>query len=117
LPLEAAIARAGGFVGIAANTLVSQIAVVKLSGGDPPGEIADFNLSRGDARKVAERFELTNFDDLAEHNLTQLKKLLQAFARLDQPYHSMPRPKWRLRYCAYDHLARVKEWSIVGDDS
>jgi ATP-dependent helicase/nuclease subunit B len=117
LPLEAAIARAGGFAGIAANTAASQIAVVKLSGGDPAGEIADFNWSRGDAKTIAERFQIKNFDDLARHNRTQLEKLLQAFARLDQPYHSMPRPKWRLRYGAYDHLARVKEWSIVGDDS
>jgi ATP-dependent helicase/nuclease subunit B len=116
LPLEAAIARDGGFEGIAAGVSVSQIAVVKLSGGNPAGQFADFDLSRGDAKKIAERFNIANFDDLAQHNLARLKTLLQAFARLEQPYHSMPRPKWRSRYGAYDHLARVKEWSIVGDD-
>ena len=117
LPLEAAIARGGGFDGIAENVSVSKIAVIKLSGGNPAGEIADFNLSRGEAGRIAERLKIANFDDLADYNLVQLKKLLRAFARLDQPYHSMPRPKWRLRYGAYDHLARVKEWSIVGDDT
>jgi ATP-dependent helicase/nuclease subunit B len=116
LPLEAAIARAGGFDGIAAGVSVSAIAVVKLSGGDPPGEFADFDLTRGDARKIAERFKIANFDDLAAHNFARLKALLHAFARPDQPYHSVPRPKWRLRYGAYDHLARVKEWSIVEDE-
>jgi ATP-dependent helicase/nuclease subunit B len=116
LPLEAAIARRGGFDGIAAKTPVSQIAVVRLSGGNPPGRIMDFDFSKGSAKKTAERLKIATLDDFAEHSLARLAALLLAFGRLDQPYHSMPRPKWRLRYGAYDHLARVKEWSIVGDD-
>jgi ATP-dependent helicase/nuclease subunit B len=117
LPLEAAIARRGGFDGIAADTPVSQIAVVRLSGGNPPGKVMDFDFSKGPAKKTAERLKIVTLDDFAEHSLARLTALLLAFARLDQPYHSMPRPKWRLRYSAYDHLARVKEWSIVGDDA
>ena len=116
LPLEAAIARRGGFDGIAANTTVSQIAVVRLSGGNPPGKVMDFDFTKGPAKKTAERLKIATLDDFAEHSLARLTALLLAFARLDQPYHSMPRPKWRLRYGAYDHLARVKEWSIVGDE-
>ena len=116
LPLEAAIARRGGFYGIVANTRVSQIAVVKLSGGTPPGKIMDFDFSWGSAKKTADRLNIATLDDFAEHSLARLTALLRAFTRPDQPYHSMPRPKWHLRYGAYDHLARVKEWSIVGDD-
>jgi ATP-dependent helicase/nuclease subunit B len=116
LPLEAAIARHGGFAGIAAGTTVSEISAVKLSGGDPPGEFSAFEFIRGDAKKIAERLGIADLDDMAERSLVELTKLLRAFARADQPYHSMPRPKWRSRYGAYDHLARVKEWSVEGDE-
>jgi ATP-dependent helicase/nuclease subunit B len=91
--------------------------VVRLSGGNPPGKVMDFDFSKGPAKKTADRLKIATLDEFAEHSLARLTALLLAFARIDQPYHSMPRPKWRLRYGAYDHLARVKEWSIVGDDT
>ena len=33
-----------------------------------------------------------------------------------QPYCSLVRPMWKSRYGTYDHLARVKEWSVGGTD-
>ncbi|HXL68211.1 MAG TPA: PD-(D/E)XK nuclease family protein, partial [Xanthobacteraceae bacterium] len=116
LPLEAAIVRHGGFDGIKANTSISQMVVIRLSGGIPPGKIVKFDLSQQPASRTAERLGIKTLDDLAERSLVELKKLIGEFARPDQAYHSVPRPKWRLRYGTYDHLARVKEWSVVGED-
>ena len=32
------------------------------------------------------------------------------------PYYSLLHPMWATHYGTYDHLARVQEWSLVGDD-
>jgi ATP-dependent helicase/nuclease subunit B len=104
LPLEAAIARAGGFAQVPKGTSIGEIAVMRLSGGNPPGKTQSFT---GDNR-------FKNCDELAEFNLAHLKNLLTAFAKQAQPYHPIPRPKWRLRYGKYDHLARIAEWSASG---
>jgi ATP-dependent helicase/nuclease subunit B len=113
LPLEAAIARAGGFTGIAKGISVSEIAVVRLSGGNPAGEVRGF-APAGTAK--AKGNEIESCDALAEFNLARLKGLLAAFAQEAQPYHSIPRPKWRLRYGQYDHLARIAEWAAARED-
>ncbi|HLL26277.1 MAG TPA: double-strand break repair protein AddB [Xanthobacteraceae bacterium] len=110
LPLEAAIARAGGFKGVAKGASVAEIAVIRLSGGDPPGEIKQYGPDDG-AKNSGKGNPFKNCDELADFNLTRLKNLLTAFASEEQPYHPIPRPKWRLRYGEYDHLARIAEWS------
>ena len=106
LPLEAAIARAGGFPGLPKIASVSEIAVIRLSGGNPAGEVRPF--APGD--------QIKSCDELADFNLARLKDLLAAFANDEQPYHPIPRPKWRLRYGKYDHLARTQEWSASGGE-
>jgi ATP-dependent helicase/nuclease subunit B len=108
LPLEGTIASVGGFPDIKASTSVSELAIVKLSGGHPPGEVKPFKL---------EQIEIKTFDQLADISLGRLKRLLGAYAREKQPYHSIPRPKWRSRYGLYDHLARIKEWTAEGEES
>jgi ATP-dependent helicase/nuclease subunit B len=106
LPLEAAIARAGGFANVPRGTSVSEIAVVRLSGGNPAGEVRAFVPGN----------PFKSCDELADFNLARLKDLLAAFAHEEQPYHPIPRPKWRLRYGKYDHLARIAEWSASGGE-
>jgi ATP-dependent helicase/nuclease subunit B len=106
LPLEAAIARAGGFSNVPKGSSVSEIAVMRLSGGNPAGEI----------RRFVPGNPFKNCDELADYNLARLKDLLVAFANEEQPYHPIPRPKWRLRYGKYDHLARIAEWSASGGE-
>jgi len=32
------------------------------------------------------------------------------------PYYSLLHPMWATHYGTYDHLARVQEWSLIGDD-
>jgi ATP-dependent helicase/nuclease subunit B len=58
-----------------------------------------------------------NIGDLAEQHFAGLKTLLDAFAREDTPYLSVPFPKFAPRFSDYDHLARVKEWSATGGES
>ncbi|HXY90215.1 MAG TPA: double-strand break repair protein AddB, partial [Xanthobacteraceae bacterium] len=109
LPLEAAIARAGGFADLPKISSISEIAIIRLSGGNPPGEVRPF-------APEAKENRIKSCDQLADFNLARLKSLLAAFAKETQPYYSVPRPKWRLRYGKYDHLARIAEWSAgIGD--
>ena len=100
LPLEAAVARAGGFQGLA-EAAVAALIYVRLSGGDPPGERCDI---KADANQLAAD---------AAANLT---RLIAAFDDERTPYRSRPRPMWASRFGDYDHLARVKEWSASGGE-
>jgi len=99
LPLEAAIAEAGGFPGIAAAP-VSELAFWRLTGGDPAGEV----------RPVAESGDLPTRIAGA---VAGLARLIAAFDDRATPYRAVPRPEWAPRYSDYDHLARVKEWSAA----
>ena len=43
-------------------------------------------------------------------------ELLAKFADPSTPYYSLLHPMWATHYGTYDHLARVQEWSLIGDD-
>ena len=98
LPLEAAIARFGGFEGVAAGE-PSALAFWRLTGGDPAGEIREI---RGDAA------------ELATAALDGLHDLIAAFDDPDTPYHAVPDPSRAPRFDDYAHLARIAEWSAGG---
>jgi len=102
LPLEAAIAATGGFADVAAAP-VSNLAYIRLTGREPPGE------------------EVPIEDDvaaLAAAAREGLARLLADFAKTDTPYLSRPRPVFVRGAGDYDHLARLKEWSaFTGDDT
>jgi ATP-dependent helicase/nuclease subunit B len=113
LPLEAAIARAGGFKDIPVGTGVREITVMRLTGRDPAGEVKPLRAADASkkTRELAQRLEATEADGLATLSRAQLEALLRQFANAASPYHSVPRPKWRGRFPGeYDHLARIKEW-------
>ncbi len=102
LPLEAAIAMAGGFEGVPAGT-VDELLYVRLSGGREPGTGKPLDID------VAE---------VAADALAGLERLVAAFDDPDMPYRSRPRPMFLSRFADYDHLARVKEWAAAsGEDS
>lgn len=113
LPLEAAIAMAGGFEKVPAGSRISIIAVVKLSGGNPPGVVQSLNpeTASSQAKRLLDQHRIATCDDLGAFALARLKNLLSRYADPKTAYRSVPRPKWRLRYGQYDHLARIKEWS------
>jgi ATP-dependent helicase/nuclease subunit B len=100
LPLEAAIARAGGFDGVPGGP-VAALEYWKLSGAAEPGKRID--VSGGDAEATTDaaiegfRAVLARFD-------------LPETAYLSQPRRTPP------RFSDYVHLARVKEWASEGND-
>jgi ATP-dependent helicase/nuclease subunit B len=116
LPLEAAIAKTGGFKKIPEVKSIKDIVVIRPTGGQPPGEIRslDPRLASREAKKLADERQIANSDDLADFALKQVQALIAAFADSKAPYQSIPRPQWRGRFGRYDHLARIKEWS-AGD--
>ncbi|MEO1222780.1 MAG: double-strand break repair protein AddB [Pseudomonadota bacterium] len=94
LQLEALIAEAGGFGGVAGT--VDALAFWHLSGGRSPGGVR--------------RFAGETVADLKDRARDGLSALIAAFDRPETPYRSHPRGRV-LRPFGYDHLARVKEWS------
>jgi ATP-dependent helicase/nuclease subunit B len=104
LTLETAILRKGGFAGIPAGS-VSEIAYVRLKGGDPPGETKGINFVEGTP------------DSCADLALQKLTEIAYRFLVESEPYRSLVHPMWKKHYGDYDHLARVKEWAASGGES
>ena len=105
LTLEAAILRGGGFPGIDKGASVAELAYVSLKGRDPAGEYQPIVFKDGgDAESYAARA------------LDKLTKLATRFENEAQPYLPLVMSMWKNRYGTYDHLARVKEWSVGGEE-
>lgn len=94
LLLEAAIATAGGFEGLAP---LDPAALVYWKIGLKPERLA---LKLPKEVRVA-----------AAEAIAALEQLLVEYANPDQPYLCKPRPKLLKPYDEYDHLARRKEWA------
>ena len=95
LPLEAAIAAAGGFAGIG-PAVVAALEFWRLTGGNPPAETKDVKADPMTAAAIAR---------------AGLQQLVAAFDSPDTAYQSVPDPEFAPRFSDYAHLARVKEWS------
>jgi ATP-dependent helicase/nuclease subunit B len=107
LTLEAAILRGGGFDGIDAGASVGELAYVRISGNNPPGEHKALELKiRNETPQQP--------DEAADYALAQLAELIRKFENEAEAYRSMNLPMWTNRYGSYDDLARIKEWSAAG---
>ncbi|HEY5128703.1 MAG TPA: double-strand break repair protein AddB [Bradyrhizobium sp.] len=108
LTLEAAILREGGFADIDAGTSVEELAYVRLSGNNPPGEhkTVELKIKQNDTPQLP--------DDAADYARAQLEALIRRFENPEEPYRSLVLSMWTARYGDYDNLARVKEWSAAG---
>src|SRR5215469_4300590 len=104
LTLEAAILRGGGFRDIPAGASIAELVYVSLKGGDPAGDGVAIDFKDGDANVHADRA------------LAKLKLVATRFEDEQQPYLPLVLSMWKSRYGTYDHLARVKEWSVGGPD-
>ena len=103
LTLEGAILRAGCFEGIPQGASIAEYTYVALRGGEPPGE----------PRPII--WKDTTPDAEADKALARLKAVLLRFADADTGYASRERPMFMGRGGGdYDHLARVREWSLSG---
>jgi ATP-dependent helicase/nuclease subunit B len=109
LTLEGAILRAGQFADIPAGVSIAALVYVSLRGGDPGGE------------EKSLEFKDSTPDQEADRALLKLAEVARKFEDQATPYRSRERPMFRGRaYGDYDHLARVKEWSLsggAGDDA
>src|ERR1700730_2168643 len=108
LTLEAAILREGGFADIDAGASVGELAYVRLSGNNPPGEHKTVEL------KIKQNEMPQLPDDAADYARAQLEALIRRFENPDEPYRSLVLSMWTARSGDYDNLARVKEWSAAG---
>jgi len=52
----------------------------------------------------------------AERALTKLSEVVHRFDDEQQPYIPLVLSMWKNRYGSYDHLARVKEWAVPGEE-
>ena len=103
LTLESAILREGGFADIARGASVAELVYIGLKGGEPAGEIKTIKLK--DSTPDAE----------ADAALQKLTKNAKRYLIDGEAYASLVSPMWKTRrYGDYDHLARVKEWSLAG---
>lgn len=102
LPLEAAIALAGGFAHVPAGT-VQGLRYIQASGGLPPGVQIDIKVS-----DVAE---------LAAKTLAGLQSHITRFDDERTPYRPVRRKGFSYTFDEYAHLARIAEWSSLdGED-
>ena len=103
LALEAYMAKLGGFTEIPKGIEVEDMAWVRLSGGRKAGEV----------KTGIEK------DHSAEDVVTLIgKRLLDLISAYDDPakgYPSRARPMFERFESPYDHLARVREWSLNGE--
>ncbi len=104
LTLEAAMLQAGAFRGLEAAAETPDLLYVRAGGGKTPLDPAPLKPPRGDGRSLPE---------LVEAHVAGLRQLVGAFMAGEASYLSRPYPKYAKAYSDYDHLARVREWSLV----
>ena len=98
LPLEAAIAAAGGFADLPACE-AARLEFWRLTGGAPAGE----RIAAGD-----------DAAQLGREAHAGLERLIARFDDPATPYLSQPDPERAPRFSDYVHLARIQEWSVPG---
>ncbi|MEN3929807.1 double-strand break repair protein AddB [Microvirga sp. W0021] len=108
MTLEATMLLEGAFKDIPVPSEAPDLLYIHASGGKPALDQRPVKPERGEERTVA--------DIIAEHR-RKLEVKLNNFVMGRVPYTSRPFPKFAKRYSDYDHLARVKEWSLTsGED-
>lgn len=95
LPIEGLIAKAGGFDCVPAKEV---------------SKLIYWQLGRKEI--VLDQ----DIDDVLNKNLSCLRELVALFDFPETAYISKPNPKYAPKYSDYEHLSRVKEWSVVADE-
>ena len=105
LTLEAAMIERGAFSRIKAGPVVAAWYIPL--GGAAKSSASEIKPSPRAREKLTLR-------ELAEEHFGELKKLLNDFRDPKRGYPARPFPQFASRHNDYDHLARTREWSIVG---
>jgi ATP-dependent helicase/nuclease subunit B len=104
LTLEAAMLGESGFEGIPAAKETPELLYLHIAGGREPLKVRAVETPKDDARSVPQI--------VAEHR-RRLEGLLARYVAGETGYVSRPFPKYARKYSDYDHLARVREWSLA----
>ncbi len=103
LTLEGAILRAGRFGDIPPGASIAEFIYISIRGGEPPGE----------SKPVVWKDSTPDLE--ADMALKRLSAVIAKFEDPDTPYRSRERPMFMRRGGGdYDHLSRVREWSLSG---
>jgi ATP-dependent helicase/nuclease subunit B len=102
MTLEGAMLRHGAFAEVPAATQTPGLLYVQVSGGNPPMREREVEPRKGETLGA-----------LIDEHERRLRGLLARYATGEAAYLSRPFPKYAKRVSAYDHLARVKEWSAA----
>ncbi|MDH3195610.1 MAG: PD-(D/E)XK nuclease family protein, partial [Hyphomicrobiales bacterium] len=113
LLLEAVIVLAGGFKGVPAGN-IARLDYYRVSGTGEGGEIKAVGTRKANAKTGEVEITLPQAIELT---LRRVTALIAAYGDAEKPYLSRARPAEAMRFAgAYDHLARVGEWSIGVED-
>lgn len=96
LPIEGLIARSGGFGKLNAREV---------------DKLIYWQLAKQET--IIEK----DMNQLLDNTYERLQKLVNLFEFETTPYVCQPNPKRLPEYSDYEHLARVREWSVVADES
>ena len=104
-----------------APQLTLEAAMLREGGFGPPhrGAVAATYLKLGGKNGGFIRpltFDSEEFADVVDRHFAGLKQLLSSFRNPETGYPSRPFPKYAKRFGDFDHLARVREWSLAADE-
>jgi ATP-dependent helicase/nuclease subunit B len=103
LPLEAAMAAAGGF-GAELQAATAELTYWQLTGGFEPGKATALFSGKAD-----------DLQGVVERAIRGLEKLIDQYDEADRCYLARPNPAWTPRFSDYTQLARVAEWSLAAE--
>jgi ATP-dependent helicase/nuclease subunit B len=104
LTLEAVMLMEGAFKGLPAAKEAPQLLYVHTSGGRKPILPREIKPGRDEERSV---------DEIVAEHRRRFTGLIARYAAGEVGFLSRPFPKYARRFSEYDHLARVKEWSLA----
>lgn len=104
LTLEAVMLMKGAFRGLPAAKETPELLYIHTTGGRKPINPRRIEPGRGEERSVAE---------IVEEHRRRFEGMILRYAKGEAAYLSRPFPKYARRFSDYDHLARVKEWSLA----
>ncbi|MCG7393049.1 double-strand break repair protein AddB [Microvirga sp. ACRRW] len=104
LTLEAVMLMKGAFKGLPMAKETPELVYVHTTGGREPIKPRTIEPGRNEERSVPE---------IVEEHRRRFEGMIARFVKGEAAYVSRPFPKYARRFSEYDHLARVKEWSLA----
>ena len=104
LTLEAVMLMKGAFKGLPLAKETPDLVYIHTTGGREPIKPREIKPGRDEERSVPE---------IVEEHCRRFEGMIARFVKGEAAYVSRPFPKYARRFSEYDHLARVKEWSLA----